>query len=96
MISVDASGAIRLSSQLVKSAGFRPGQSIAVVAEGKNSFSVVPATKVPKNTDSISYSVELDGRVRVSKNALASTLNVRGKKKNMAVDSRKGSITVSL
>lgn len=96
MVSVDSSGRIRFSTQLVKSAGFRPGQQIAVVADGRNSFTIMPASKVSKSTESARYSVEQDGRVRVSKSVL-SELGVRaGKRKKLGVDARKGSINVSL
>lgn len=95
MVTVDSSGRIRLSSQLVKSAGFRPGQSLAVVSNGKNSFDIIAESKAPKSGDWASYSVEQDGRVRVAKTTLAN-LGVKGKRKNITADSKKGSITVSM
>lgn len=95
MVTVDSSGRIRLSSQLVKSAGFRPGQSLAVVANSKNSFDIISASKAPKNGDWAAYSVEQDGRVRVAKSTL-SNMGVNGKRKNITADSKKGSITVSM
>jgi hypothetical protein len=48
MITVDAAGRIRLSREASRGAGFRPGQKIAVVAEGQNSFRIQSAAKTSK------------------------------------------------
>ena len=95
MITVDAAGRIRLSREASRGAGFRPGQKIAVVAEGQNSFRIQSAAKTSKATDSARYSVEQDGRIRVSKTAVR-TLGVRSRRKNMSADVKKGSIVVTM
>jgi hypothetical protein len=95
MITVDAAGRIRLSREDSRSAGFRPGQKIAVVAEGQNSFRIQSAAKTSKATDSARYSVEQDGRIRVSKTAVRE-LGVRSRRKNMSADIKKGSIVVTM
>lgn len=96
MISVDASGRVRLSSQLTKSAGFRAGQKVAVVANGKNGFTVTSAARVPKNTDNAKCSVEQDGRMRVATSILAELGVKASKRSNLNASSAKGSITVSI
>jgi hypothetical protein len=95
MITVDAAGRIRLSREASRGAGFRPGQKIAVVAEGQNSFRIQSAAKTAKSVDSARYSVELDGRIRVAKTAIRE-LGVKSKRKNMSVDVQKGSIVVTM
>jgi len=95
MITVDTAGHIRFSNQASKGAGFRPGQKIAVVAEGQNSFRIQSATKVSKNVDSARYSVEKDGRIRVSKNVVRK-LGVKSRRKNMTADVNRGSILVTM
>jgi len=95
MITVDAAGRIRLSREASRGAGFRPGQKIAVVAEGQNSFRIQSAAKTSKSTDSARYSVEQDGRIRVSKTAVRE-LGVRSRRKNMSADVKKGSIVVTM
>jgi len=95
MITVDAAGRIRLSREASRGAGFRPGQKIAVVAEGQNSFRIQSAAKTSKSTDSARYSVEQDGRIRVSKTAVR-TLGVKSRRKNMSADVKKGSIVVTM
>jgi hypothetical protein len=95
MITVDAAGRIRLSREASRGAGFRPGQKIAVVAEGQNSFRIQSAAKTAKSVDSARYSVELDGRIRVAKTAIRD-LGVKSKRKNMSADVQKGSIVVTM
>jgi hypothetical protein len=95
MITVDAAGRIRLSREASRGAGFRPGQKIAVVAEGQNSFRIQSSAKTPKSTDSARYSVEQDGRIRVNRVAVRE-LGVKGRRKNMSADVRKGSIVVTM
>ncbi len=95
MITFDAAGRIRLSREASRGAGFRPGQKIAVVNEGQNSFRIQSAAKTPKSVDSLRYSVETDGRIRVNKAALRN-LGVKSRRKNMSADVQKGSITVTL
>ena len=95
MITVDAAGRIRFSREASRGAGFRPGQKLAVVAEGANSFRIQSAAKTPKTMDSARYSVEQDGRIRVSKTAVRN-LGVKGRRKNMSADVRKGSIVVTM
>jgi len=95
MITIDAAGRIRLSREASSGAGFRPGQKIAVVAEGQNSFRVQSAAKTAKSTNSARYSVEQDGRIRVNREAVR-TLGVRSKRKNMTADVQKGSIVVTM
>ncbi len=95
MITVDAAGRIRLSREASRGAGFRPGQKIAVVAEGQNSFRIQSAAKTSKATDSARYSVEQDGRIRVSKTAVRE-LGVKSRRKNMSADVQKGRIVVTM
>jgi len=95
MITVDAAGRIRLSREASRGAGFRPGQKIAVVAEGQNSFRIQSAAKTAKSVDSARYSVELDGRIRVAKTAVRD-LGVKSERKNMSADVKKGSIVVTM
>jgi hypothetical protein len=95
MITVDAAGRIRLSREASRGAGFKPGQKIAVVAEGQNSFRIQSAAKTSKGTDSLRYSVEQDGRIRVNR-ASVRDLGVRSKRKNTSADVQKGSIVVTM
>jgi len=95
MITVDAAGRIRLSREASRSAGFKPGQKLAVVVESANSFRIQSATKVAKSVDSARYSVEQDGRIRVSKTAVRN-LGVKSRRKNMTADVQKGSIVVTM
>ena len=95
MITFDVAGRIRLSGEASRRAGFRPGQKIAVVAEGQNSFRIQSAAKTSKSTDSIRYSVEKDGRIRISKNGVTN-LGVKSRRKNMTADVQKGSIVVTM
>jgi hypothetical protein len=95
MITVDAAGRIRLSREASRGAGFRPGQKIAVVAEGQNSFRIQSAAKTSKSTDSARYSVEQDGRIRVNRVAVRE-LGVKSKRKNMTANVQKGSIVVTM
>lgn len=95
MITVDAAGRIRFSREVSRGAGFRPGQKIAVVAEGQNSFRIQSAAKTSKGTDSLRYSVEQDGRIRVNRASLRD-LGVKGRRKNMMLDVNKGSVVVTM
>lgn len=95
MITVDAAGRIRLSRKVSRWAGFYPGQQLAVVAEGSNSFRIQPAARTSKSTDSARYSVERDGRIRVAKNAVWG-LGVKSRTPNMTAGIRKGSIVVTV
>jgi hypothetical protein len=95
MITVDAAGRIRLSREASRSAGFRPGQKLAVVSEGQNAFRITSAAKVSSSSDSARYSVEQDGRIRVSKTAVRN-LGVKSRRKNMTADVQKGSIVVTM
>lgn len=95
MVTTDSSGRIRLSNEASRDAGFRPGQKIAVVAEGQNSFRIQPAAKTAKSTNSARYSVEKDGRIRVNRNAVR-TLGVKSRRKNLTADVQKGSIVVTM
>lgn len=95
MITVDAAGRIRLSREASRGAGFRPGQKLAVVVESSNSFRIQSAAKTNKSVDSARYSVEQDGRIRVSKTAIRN-LGVKGRRKNMSADVQKGSIVVTM
>ena len=95
MITVDAAGRIRLSREASRGAGFRPGQKLAVIVESPNSFRIQSAAKTSKSTDSARYSVEQDGRIRVSKTAVRN-LGVKSRRKNMTADVQKGSIVVTM
>lgn len=95
MITVDAAGHIRFSNEASRGAGFRPGQKIAVVAENRNSFRIMASSKVSKATDAIRYSVEKDGRIRVSKSKV-NTLGVKSRRKNMTADVTRGNIVVTM
>ena len=95
MITVDAAGRIRFSREASRGAGFKPGQKLVVVAEAQNSFRIHAATTDAKGMDSASYSVEQDGRIRVSKTAVRN-LGVKSRRKNMTADVQKGSIVVTM
>lgn len=95
MITVDSAGRIRFSQKASIGAGFRPGQKIAVVAEGTNSFRIQSAANIPNAVDSARYSVEQDGRIRVAKSAVR-RLGVRSRRRNMAVNVNKGNIVVTI
>lgn len=95
MITFDAAGRIRLSREASRGAGFRPGQKLAVVAEGQNSFRIQSAAKTAKSVNSLRYSVEQDGRIRVSKSGVSS-LGIKSRRKNMTADVQKGSIVVTM
>lgn len=93
MVTVNSSGHIRFSSRVVKSAGFRPGQHLAIVPTSKTSFDIIPAHKALKNGIWSKYSVEKDGRVRVSKSTLL-RMGVNCKRNGINTISNKGSIVV--
>lgn len=95
MITVDAAGRIRFSREASRGAGFKPGQKLAVIVESPNSFRIQSASKTSKSTDSARYSVEQDGRIRVSKTAVRN-LGVKSRRKNMTADVQKGSIVVTM
>jgi hypothetical protein len=95
MITFDAAGRIRLSREASSGAGFRPGQKLAVVAEGQNSFRIQSASKTSKSTQSLRYSVEQDGRIRVNREGVRG-LGVKSRRKNMSADVQKGSIVVTM
>jgi len=95
MITIDAAGRIRLSRADSNAAGFRPGQKIAIVAEGQNSFRIQSGAKTSKSTNSAPYSVEKDGRIRVAKTSVSS-LGVKSRRKTMSADVQKGSIVVTM
>lgn len=61
---------IRFSSRVSRTAGFRPGQSISVVAEGPNTFRIRSTARTSKRLNRAEYSVEKDGAMRISQNAL--------------------------
>lgn len=95
MISLDSSGDIRISRQAVRTAGFRPGNKVAVTRTGENSFTIFPSSKVSNNTESARYTVEKDGRIRVNRNVVKS-LGVRSRRKTMACQASSRSIVVSM
>ncbi len=101
MITVDSSGRIRISSRVTRQAGFKPGQKLAVVPKdgSRNSFEILSASRVSKNTNSARYSVEKDGRVRVAESVVRS-LGVRRsnsrRKDSLNVTQSRGNITVSM
>jgi hypothetical protein len=99
MVTIDAARRFRLSSSLSREAGFRPGQELVVIANSKNTFQLVSGRKVSKKSDAPRYSVEKDGRIRVSETVLRS-LGVKrdGRRRlsNFSAQVSRGSITVSL
>jgi hypothetical protein len=95
MISLDASGDIRISRQTVRSAGFRPGNRVAVTRSGENTFTISSASRIPKNTEAARYTVEKDGRIRVNRNMVQS-LGVRSRRKSMSCQAENRRITVSM
>ena len=100
MVTVDSSRRFRFSNKISREAGFRPGQKLAVVATSSNTFQIVSSRKVSKNSDAIRYSVEKDGRIRVSEsglNRLGVTRNSRRRNvSSFPVNVARGSITVSI
>jgi len=95
MITFDAAGRIRLSREASRGAGFKPGQKLAVIVESPNSFRIQSAAKTAKSVNSLRYSVEQDGRIRVSKSGV-SNLGIKSRRKNMTADVQKGSIVVTM
>jgi hypothetical protein len=95
MISLDASGDIRISRETVRNAGFRPGNRVAVTRSGENTFTISSASRVSKNTESARYTVEKDGRIRVNRNTVQS-LGVRSRRKTLSCQTASRSITVSM
>lgn len=97
MITVDASDRIRLSVDIGKRAGFRPGQKLAVITSGNSdTFTIIPASKISKGAKSARYSVEQDGRIRIAKSTLSSLGIKTGKRKSPIHDVSKGRIQVSI
>lgn len=95
MISLDASGDIRISREAVRSAGFRPGNRVAVTRSGENSFTISSSSKVSNSTECARYTVEKDGRIRVNRNIVQS-LGVRSRRKSMSCQASSRSIVVSM
>lgn len=99
MVTFDSANRFRLSRSLSQDAGFRPGQKVAVVSASRNSFRIVLASKMPKNSNTPRYSVEKDGRIRVSENAL-SNMGVRRSSRRttnkFSANASRGSITVTI
>jgi hypothetical protein len=97
MLTVDSSNRIRLSRSETRKAGFHPGLAVAVVPTDKNSFSIVPLRKVTKGSKMLHYSVEKDGRMRVSIPAIRD-MGVRNssRRSNYSVTSTRGSIIVTM
>lgn len=100
MVTVDSSRRFRFSNKISREAGFRPGQKLAVVATSGNTFQIVSSRKVAKNSDAIRYSVEKDGRIRVSERRLKALGVTRNSRKRSTVtfpvNVSRGSITVSI
>ena len=95
MISLDASGDIRISRETVRNAGFRPGNRVAVTRSGENTFTISSASRVSKSTESARYTVEKDGRIRINRNTVQS-LGVRSRRKTLSCQASSRSITVSM
>jgi hypothetical protein len=98
MITVDAAGRIRLSREASRGAGFRPGQRVAVIAEGNNAFRIQSAAKTPKTVMCHRYSVERDGRIRVNQAAVANlgVTGTRNATRTMSANVNRGSIVVNM
>lgn len=99
MVTFDSANRFRLSRSLSQDAGFRSGQRVAVVPTSRNSFRIVLASKMPKNSNSPQYTVEKDGRIRVSENAL-NNMGVRRSSRRttnkFSANTSRGSITVTI
>lgn len=99
MVTFDSANRFRLSRSLSQEAGFRPGQKVAVVSTSRNSFRIVLASKMPKNSNSPRYSVEKDGRIRVAENVL-NNMGVRRSSRRttnrLSANASRGSIAVSI
>lgn len=95
MIRPTSDGRIRLSRQVLNRAGFESGNRISIIRNSQNSFSIVPTKSVPKNTKSVNYHVESDGRVRISNSAIRN-MGVRPRRKTPGVRIDENRITVSL
>lgn len=99
MVTVDAARRFRLSSSLSREAGFRPGQELAVVASSKNTFQLISGRRVSKKSNAPRYSVEKDGRIRVSETVLRSLgvkRDARRRTPKLSAQVSRGSITVSI
>lgn len=84
MISPTSDNRIRLSRRILNEAGFAPGDTISIIRDSQNAFLIMSPKHVPRNTNSILYRVEQDGRARIS-NSVLRTMGVRARRKNPAV-----------
>lgn len=100
MVTFDSANRFRFSRSLTNDAGFRPGQQVAVVSNNsRNSFRIVLASKVSKNTNAPRYSVEKDGRIRVAEtvlNNMGIRRTSRKSTKRLSASASRGSITVNI
>lgn len=97
MLTVDSSNRIRLSRSETRKAGFHPGLPVAVIPTDKSSFIIVPARKVARGTRMLNYSVEKDGRMRVSIPAVRGMgLRNSSRHSKYSVIASKGSIVVAM
>lgn len=87
---------IRISRNLMKSAGFRPGQNAYLVHEGGNSVSIVNKGNVNQYDEYWPARVESDGRLRIRKGVLNDVFGVSARAKNIRATTSKGSVTLSL
>mgnify|MGYP006890782732 FL=1 len=93
---MDRTQRLRISASVSRQAGFSPGQRVAVIANSKTEFTVVPSNKVPRNTASVSYTVEADGRIRVARSVLKERLGVSvNPKKSATVSAKRSRIDVT-
>jgi hypothetical protein len=99
MVTFDSANRFRLSSSLSREAGFRPGQQLTVVSNSNNSFRIIPMRKTRKADNSPRYSVEKDGRIRVSETVLNNIGVRRSSRKSsnkFSANATRGSITVNI
>lgn len=95
MIRPTSDNRIRLSRQILNDAGFKPGNRISVVRDSNNSFVIVPTKTVQRNTNSVQYHVEQDGRARIS-NSVIESMGVRSRRKKPQVSVSEKKIRVQL
>jgi hypothetical protein len=95
MITTTSDGRIRIPRQVLREAGFLPGNRISVIRNSQNSISVVPSKSVPQNAQHTDYRVECDGRARIS-NSVIRAMGVRGRRKSPSCQVSRKNITISL
>lgn len=86
MITNTNDGRFRLSSRLTRTAGFKPGDEVAVIRDGSKNIRITSLREAVKNADGqpvAKYHVERDGRLRISRKTIKSVIGVRANRKKV-------------